>query len=164
MDKDQFQELYKQYYGNVYRLCLGYVRGEKSLAEDIAQEVFMQIWLKYDSFKGNSQLSTWLYRIAVNCCLSEIRRNKSYQSRIRSYQVPEHDTAEKQQADQQMLNLCIAKLEESDRILAVLVLEDLPQQEIAGILGISESSIRVRVHRLKEKLRTIYMKLSPSIE
>jgi RNA polymerase sigma-70 factor (ECF subfamily) len=63
-----------------------------------------------------------------------------------------------------MLNLCIAKLEESDRILAVLVLEDLPQQEIAGILGISESSIRVRVHRLKEKLRTIYMKLSPSIE
>jgi len=162
MDRDFFQELYAQYYPNIYRLCLGYVKGNGSLAADLAQEVFINVWEKYDSFKGECQVSTWLYRIAVNCSLTEIRRNKSYQNRIQAYEAPEGDSAEKQHSDNDLLNRCIAKLDEPDRILATLVLEGLPQQEIASILGLSDSNTRVKVHRLKEKLRATYLTLSES--
>lgn len=163
MDRDYFRELYGQYYPCIYRLCLGYVKGNASLAADLAQEVFISVWEKYDSFKGDCQVGTWLYRIAVNCSLTEIRRNQSYRNRIQAYEIPEGDSAEKQHSDSELLSRCIAKLEEPDRILALLVLEGLPQQEIASILGLSDSNTRVKVHRLKEKLRATYLTLSVSI-
>lgn len=156
MDRDLFQEIYTRYYPSIYRLCLGYVKGNADLATDLMQEVFINVWEKYDSFKGECQISTWLYRIAVNCSLTEIRRNKSYHNRIQAYEQPESDAAEKQHSDNELLNKCIALLDEPDRILAILILEDIPQQEIASILGLSDGNTRVKVHRLKEKLRANY--------
>jgi len=156
MEQDIFQAIYNQHYPSIYRLCLGYVRGNADLAADLAQEVFIRVWEKHDEFKNQSQVSTWLYRIAVNCCLTEIRRSKSYQNRIQNYQTPEGDSAEKQHSDQEILQQCIAQLDEPDRVLAMLILEDLPQPEIAQVLGLSEGNTRVKIHRLKEKLRTAY--------
>ena len=156
MEQDIFQLIYNQYYPVVYRLCLGYFRGNSEVAADIVQEVFIRVWKKYDYFKGESQVNTWIYRIAINCCLTEIRRKKSYESRILSYQQPENDSAEKQQNDQEILHRCIAQLDEAGRVLAMLILEDLSNQDIARILGLNKVNARVKIHRLKEKLHQVY--------
>lgn len=158
MEQEIFQAIYHQHYPSIYRLCLGYVKGNADLAADLVQEVFIRVWEKYDDFKNQSQVSTWIYRIAVNTCLTEIRRSKSYENRLLNYQTPEGDSAEKQQSDQQILNRCIEQLDEPDRVLAMLILEDLPQPEIAQILGLTEVNTRVKAHRLKEKLRNAYQK------
>ena len=156
MEQDIFQTIYAQYYPVVYRLGLGYFKGDSGLADDMVQEVFIRVWKKYDYFKGESQVNTWVYRIAINCCLTEIRRKKSYETRVLLYQEPETDSAEKQQNDQKILHHCIAQLNEPDRVLTMLILEDLSHQDIARILGITEVNARVKVHRVKEKLHRIY--------
>lgn len=156
MEQDIFQAIYNQYYPVVFRLCLGYFKGDMELASDMVQEVFIRIWEKHDEFRNESQVNTWIYRIAVNCCLTEIRRKKSYEKRIQTYSHPEGDSAEQQQHDQEILHQCIAQLDEPDRLLALLVLEGLPHQQIAKVLGLTEANTRVKVHRLKEKLRKNY--------
>lgn len=156
MEQDIFQAIYNQYYPVVYRLCLGYFKGNTEVAADMVQEVFIRVWEKYDYFKGESQVNTWIYRIAVNCCLTEIRRKKSYENHILAYRQPENDSAEKQQNDQEILHHCIAQLDEPGRVLAMLILEDLSHQDIALILGLTEVNIRVKIHRLKEKLHQVY--------
>lgn len=156
MDQDLFQAIYSAHYPSVYRLCLGYVKGNADLAADLAQEVFIKVWEKHDEFRSQSKVTTWIYRIAVNCCLTEIRQNKSYQKRLESYQAPHSDSAEQQQAEQQILSRCIGLLDEPNRMLAALILEGISQAEIASILGASEGSTRVKIHRLKEKLRQTY--------
>ena len=159
MEQEIFQAIYTQYYPVVFRLCMGYFKGDKELAADMIQEVFIRIWEKHDEFRNESEVNTWIYRIAVNCCLTEIRRKKSYETRIQTYRQPEGDSAEKQQHDQEILHQCIAQLDEPDRLLAMLVLEDLSQQEIAKVLGLTEVNTRVKVHRLKEKLRKNYQSM-----
>ena len=74
--KTAFEELYKRHYNQVLRLCLGYVAGDQNLALDLVQEVYIKVWEHWDSFKGNSQRSTWLYRITVNTCLQQLRHHK----------------------------------------------------------------------------------------
>lgn len=160
MEPDIFQAIYKQYYPVVFRLCLGYFKGDMQLVADMVQEVFIRIWEKHDEFRNESQVNTWIYRIAVNCCLTEMRRKKSYENRIQTYRPPEGDSAEKQQGDEEILHQCIAQLDEPDRLLALLVLEDLPHQEIAKVLGLTEVNTRVKVHRLKEKLRKNYQTIT----
>jgi len=156
VEQDIFQAIYNQYYSVVYRLCLGYFKGNAEVAADMVQEVFIRVWEKYEYFKGESQVNTWIYRIAVNCCLTEIRRKKSYENHILAYRQPENDSAEKQQTDQEILHHCIAQLDEPGRVLAMLILEDLSYQDIALILGLTEVNIRVKIHRLKEKLHQVY--------
>jgi RNA polymerase sigma-70 factor (ECF subfamily) len=91
--------------------------------------------------------------------LTEIRRKKSYETRVLRYQAPENDSAEKQQNDQETLHRCIAQLDEPDRVLTMLILVDLSHRDIARILGITEVNARVKVHRVKEKLHKIYQEL-----
>jgi RNA polymerase sigma-70 factor (ECF subfamily) len=164
MEQDIFQAIYNQFYPVVFRLCLGYFKGDREFAADMVQEVFMRIWEKHDEFRNESQVNTWIYRIAVNCCLTEIRRKKSYETRIQTYRQPEGDSSEKQQQDQEILHQCIVQLDEPDRLLAMLVLEDLSHQEIAKVLGLTEVNTRVKVHRLKEKLRKNYETITTNVQ
>lgn len=156
MEQDLFQQLYQQYFAIVYRICKGYFKGDAELAGDMVQEVFIKIWERHDYFKNECQVSTWIYRITVNMCLTEIRRQKNYSKRLNRLDSVGESQAERIQEETSILQQCIARLNEPDRVLALLILEDLSQQDIAQILGLTEVNARVRVHRLKEKLRKTY--------
>ncbi|MCH2193831.1 sigma-70 family RNA polymerase sigma factor [Kordia sp.] len=151
----QFTNIYKDHYDKVYRLCLGYVNGDETVAKDLAQEVFIKVWEHLDQFKQKSSIGTWIYRITVNTCLLFIRKNKK-----RSYNLPEtqeddHNVEEEEKVHQNRLKqmyACIQQLKETERIVILLVLEGLPQKEISEITGHSHQNIRVMVHRIKEKL------------
>lgn len=163
MEPNLFQQLYQQYYAIVYRICKGYFNGDTELAGDMVQEVFIKVWERHDFFKNECQVSTWIYRITVNVCLTEIRRQKNYTNRINRLDPVAESQAERMLEETDILNRCIARLNEPDRVLALLILEDLTQQDIAQILGLTEVNARVRIHRLKEKLKKIYQEIENNI-
>ena len=75
--KDTFDTIYTSNYPKVYRLCLGYTNGDEGWSKDLTQETFIKVWQNLDRFRKESSLSTWIYRIAVNTCLIELRKKKN---------------------------------------------------------------------------------------
>lgn len=155
----QFRELYANYSAKIHRICLGYT-GNRMEADDLLQEVFIRIWQNQDKFRGESQISTWIYRIAVNTCLYHIRSQKNKQTTELQPELAtiiNDDSSEKEQQIQ-LLYKCISELNESDRLIITMLLEDVPYSEIATATGITEGNLRVKIHRIKQQLNTIYSK------
>lgn len=145
-----FEYLYKVYWEKVFRLCMGYFN-DYSLAQDLAQDVFVRVWQYLPTFKGESSVGTWIFRIATNICLRQSERHKS----ISQTEIPPGAFAEESDNNSlriQALYKAIAELPEIDRSIISLYLEDLKQSEIAQITGVSEVNVRVKIHRIKSIL------------
>ncbi|NML68255.1 RNA polymerase sigma factor [Chryseobacterium sp. RP-3-3] len=145
-----FEDIYELYWQKIFRLCMGYVNNSE-LAQDLAQETFIIVWRQLPKFRNESSIGTWIFRIASNNCLKQIEKEK----RFTKADLPVHLEEKKQESLEpqiQMLYQFISELPETDRIIISLELEEVKQAEIAGIVGLSESNIRVRIHRIKEKL------------
>ena len=129
---------------------MGYLNDEE-LAKDLCQETFIKVWKNLSSFRGDSAITTWIFRIATNTCLRQIERNK-----IRISNKLNEDLAEEKLPDKELqiklLYRFISELPEVDRIIISLELDNINQSEIAQIVGLSPGNIRVRIHRIKEQL------------
>lgn len=146
----QFENIYKTWYPKIFRLCMGYVNDEAQ-AQDLAQETFIIVWEKLHRFRGESAISTWIYRIATNTCLRSVEKSKRMPAAELPVQLPDIPEPNREEKIRQLYR-SIATLEESERIIITLVLEGLPHAEIAAVTGLSEGNTRVKVHRIKEKL------------
>lgn len=139
----------------IMHLCRAYAQDEESL-KDLVQEVTLQLWRSHQSFQGNSQLSTWVYRVTLNVCLSHAKKAKKRPDTVsiegHGHAVDGHDPINEQI---EKLYLGIKKLNESDRAIVLLYLEDKSYKEMSEILGISVTHVGVKVNRLKEKLKKI---------
>jgi len=139
----------------IYRICKAYLYN-KSHVDDLYQEILLQIWKSLDSYKGAAKISTWIYRIAVNTAITYNAQHK----KTRFNELPERaeiadepQTAAKEKESQlTQLTNAINQLEEHDRIIISLVLEDLSYKEIAEITGSNTNNIGVRIARIKTKL------------
>ena len=143
--------------GILRKVCHLYGRTEAG-KEDLYQEIVIQLWRAYGSFRGESKLSTWMYRIALNTAISDLRK----QGRRIDLQFPEfipredadvRDHAKEEQLQQ--LYAAIQKLSEVEKAIVMLYLEDKSYDEMEEILGINNGNLRVKMNRIKEKLRTI---------
>jgi len=154
MDDQNFESIYQIYQDQIYRLCLGYFGGNSDLAKDTCQEVFIKVWQNLNRFKGESKISTWIYRIALNTCINVLRKSKNkFQTLSINENVAIANEDEPKTEDQlQAMYNCIAKLKPKDRTLVLLVLDQKPYEEISSIMGISENNLRVKIHRIKDKL------------
>ena len=145
-----FEEIYTAYWQRIFRLCMGYVN-DYELARDMAQETFIIVYKQLPTFRNESALGTWIFRIATNVCLRQVEKEK----RFTRGDLPA-DLVEEKHHDQEprikFLYQCIAELPETDRIIISLELENVRQAEIAGIVGLTEANVRVKIHRIKEKL------------
>lgn len=129
---------------------MGYVN-DADWAKDITQETFITVWQKLPEFRNESAIGTWIFRIASNQCLRQLEKQK----RMPKSELPEELEAAQENSNETRINFlykCIAELNEIDRIIISLELEDIKQAEIATIVGISEANVRVKIHRIKEKL------------
>jgi RNA polymerase sigma-70 factor, ECF subfamily len=145
-----FEELYKTYWQRIFRLCMGYVN-DADMAKDMAQETFIIVWKQLPKFRNESSISTWIFRIATNNCLRQIEKQKRFPKSEMPFNLKE-EKQENIEPQIQFLYQCISELPETDRVIISLELENIKQAEIASIVGLSESNIRVRIHRIKEKL------------
>jgi RNA polymerase sigma-70 factor (ECF subfamily) len=135
---------------------MGYVNN-RDLAKDLAQETFMVVFKKLPEFRNESKIGTWIFRIASNICLRQIESQKRYPKD----QLPKNLSEEvisDIEPKIKFLYKCISELDETDRIIISLELENIKQEDIAIIVGHSHNNVRVRVHRIKEKLRTRFEK------
>ena len=145
-----FEEIYELYWQRIFRLCMGYVN-DPDLAQDLAQETFIIVWQQLPKFRNESSVGTWIFRIASNNCLRQIEKEKKF-ARTELPVNLEEKKQESMEPQIQMLYQFISELPETDRIIISLELEEVKQAEIAHIVGLSESNIRVKIHRIKEKL------------
>lgn len=151
----KFKRIYESNYPKVMRLCLGYVNGDYDTARDLVQEVFIKVWDNLDKFREESSVATWIYRITVNTCLGLLRKkNKKIKNiHLESVSIPaDDDSTTKREQMLSTLYTCISKLSETNRAIILLELEDLPQNEIAEIMGISHEALRTRIYRIKNQL------------
>ena len=154
--QEEFTNLYNEYGEGIRKLCLGYT-GDAVLAQDLLQETFIAVWNNMQNFRGDAKWSTWIYRIAVNTCLTHLRKKKDTLMDIENTSLsmlPEEVNTKEQEV--QLLYKCISRLQETDRLIITLVLEDKPYEEIASITGITEVNLRVKIHRIKKQLTQIY--------
>jgi RNA polymerase sigma-70 factor (ECF subfamily) len=145
-----FEEIYNFYSPQIFRVCLGYTN-DPDQAKDLVQETFIGVWKGLPGFRNQSHISTWIFRIATNHCLRAIEVAKRMPSAELPFNLAEtwEDSKEEKLI---FLYRCIAELDEPDRIIISLELEGLPQAEIALVVGLSSGNIRVKIHRIKEKL------------
>jgi RNA polymerase sigma factor (sigma-70 family) len=157
-DKEaSFKKIFEANSKKIYHLCYGYT-GDDDAANDLMQETFLKVWQNLDKFRNQAMISTWIYRIAVNTCLTYLRSEKRQAKDELTPELEETKGEEVSEKNEQvaMLYKCISKLEESERIIITMVLDEVPYPEIAEISGISEGNLRVKVHRIKQRLTELY--------
>jgi RNA polymerase sigma-70 factor (ECF subfamily) len=164
--KSLFESLHLQYYAMVLQMSLGYMKGDPELARDMAQEVFINIWNALAKFKGESSYKTWIYRITVNTCLLYIRSNKkkqttsleesSYVNKIENSGSPggfgSSGSSGIETDQHHALYRAIGALPELDRLVMMMILDELEYDEISKITGINAINLRVKIHRIKKKI------------
>jgi RNA polymerase sigma factor (sigma-70 family) len=152
-----FKEIFEANSKKIYHLCLGYTN-DADAANDLLQETFLKVWQNLDKFREHAQISTWIYRIAVNTCLTYLKKEKRQNKEELTTNIIEtqaEDISDKQE-QVSLLYTCIAKLEENERLIITMVMDEITYPEIAEIAGVSEGNLRVKIHRIKQKLTELY--------
>ncbi|MBD3375415.1 sigma-70 family RNA polymerase sigma factor [candidate division KSB1 bacterium] len=152
----EFLDLIYQYQGILVKISTIYAHGAVE-ANDLIQDMLIQLWQSYPTFKGQSSFSTWMYRIALNTALMYRRKYaRRPEGHIDPNPPPEFMTYQPElDEDVQLLYECIRELPSLDRAIILLYLEQYRYQEIADITGLSHSNVSVRIVRIKSKLKTL---------
>jgi RNA polymerase sigma-70 factor, ECF subfamily len=166
-----FEDLVNRYQKMVLKTCLGFVSNHSD-AEDLAQEVFIEVFESLQGFRNESKISTWIYRIAVNKSLNQVRKQKRERMfrSIESFFTSKEEKSEKielvdikgdmadteiiRRENKQMLKNAISKLPENQRIAFVLSkYQDLSYKEIAEVMNVTLSSVESLLFRAKSNLQ-----------
>jgi RNA polymerase sigma-70 factor (ECF subfamily) len=165
--EQRFRELVEQNKDRIQRICRYYAPRQEDW-HDMYQEVLINIWKSLESFRGEAAISTWIYRIAVNTSLGyagrELQRLRlnvpdDGQQLMRIMQE-DASVAQDQEYRFAEMELVLNRLTVVDKLLMSLVLEELTTREIADIMGITETNVRVKIHRIRESLRNHFNKES----
>lgn len=173
-DEKAFREIVETYGDRVYNVTYRML-GNREEAEDVSQEVFITIFKSIDSFRGDSKFSTWLYRIAVNHCKNRIkylsrrhdRDQSEYDEEVMGDEAagaatpnpaPRPDKQLEGVELEQIMQRCIAQLEEEHRVVIVLRdVEDLSYEEICAITNLPTGTVKSRLHRARLALKKMML-------
>ncbi|MDH6308172.1 RNA polymerase sigma-70 factor (ECF subfamily) [Dysgonomonas sp. PFB1-18] len=146
----QFLEMIRQNEGIIYKITSFYTDKDHPIS-DLYQEVVLNLWKAFPSFRGESKYSTWIYRIALNTCVSFFRRSKRDVTYVDiTMDIPE--TVETNEDIQELYKL-INRLGKIERALVLLYLDDKSYKEIAEITGLSVTNVATKLSRIKDKLK-----------
>ncbi len=155
-----FEEIYERYANKVYRKCYSFVYNQAK-AEDFTHDIFLKLIVKIGTFKETSKFSTWLYSITYNFCMDQIRVSKKNQEVALEGDYEPADDYEDQdlmQMQGSQLNKSLEKIPSDEKALILMKYQDdFSIKEIADTLKITESAVKMRLLRSKEKLRKLYL-------
>ncbi|MEQ9090180.1 MAG: sigma-70 family RNA polymerase sigma factor [Balneola sp.] len=142
--------------GIVHKVCGMYCdNGEDK--KDLFQEILIQLWKSYPSFRGDAKFSSWMYRVSLNVAISNLRKSKTKKE---DSTLPESFDSISRESDEQSLSLekgllrdAIQQLNEIEKGIMMLYLEEKPNEEIAEIIGITQNNVRVKMNRIRNKLK-----------
>lgn len=166
-DKIAFKKLYVLYSNKVYTTAMHYLQNIED-AQEVTQDIFVKIFKNAHTFKGNSKVSTWIYRIAVNASLNYLKqRNKKTFLFFENlnYELPDFEhpgVLEEKREMARLMYSAINSLPDSQKTAFILgFIDEKPRQEIADIMGISLKAVESLLQRAKENLRKKLHKLKP---
>ena len=142
----------------IHKVCRVYTNNSEA-HKDLFQEITIQLWKAYPKFRGDSKFSTWMYRVGLNTAITLYRKSKRQiqTSDISDfhYKLASNEYDGKVEEQIQLLYKAIHQLNDIEKALILLFLEDKPYKEISYLMGITEVNARVKVNRIKTKLKTI---------
>lgn len=157
LEKKFIEELEKNQ-GIIHKVCRSYTNSEAA-HKDLFQEITIQLWKAYPKFRGESKFSTWMYRVSFNTAISLYRKSKrdvettQIYDNLKELEYQNYDESPDKQLE--LLYKAIYSLNDIEKALALMYLEDKSYKEIATTLGISEVNARVKMNRTKTKLKNI---------
>jgi RNA polymerase sigma factor (sigma-70 family) len=151
----KFESLIDEHKKILYKVCHSYCRNRDD-RDDLAQEIIIQLWRSFGGFDGRVRFSTWMYRIALNVAISFYRRESTRMRHVISDDerlLNANDESVSQAQDLQLLYRFIEGLDPLNKALVLLHLDGNSYQEIAGVLGISETNVATKISRLKSTMK-----------
>ncbi|AQX49373.1 RNA polymerase sigma factor [Elizabethkingia anophelis] len=154
-EKD-FSKLVKENQGLIIKVARMYTNTPDD-QQDLFQEIVLQLWRSYDTFKGNSKISTWMYRVALNTAITLFRKTTRTvkTDELTDFHQPIDDENDDNQQQISLLYKVIKMLGDIDRAIVMMYLDDVPYKDIAENIGITEVNARVKMNRLKKTLKDL---------
>lgn len=151
----EFSRRVKESQGIIHKVSRMYCDNDEH-RKDLFQEILIQLWKSYPSFRGDSKFSTWMYRVAINVAIQDLRKTKKEQQLF--FQTNQFkDTSEEKKSEMQneklkLMYAAISKLNKVEKAIVMLHLDEKTNEEIAEIVGITQNHVRVKMNRIKTKL------------
>ncbi len=160
MDSDRSQNVFVQllasHQGLVHKLCRCYAHNADD-RKDLFQEISLNLWKAFPTFRGESKITTWMYRVALNTAISGLRKSTSKiptsELAERHHHMAEEETNTEEQFQQ--LNQAIQKLSEVDRAFILLYLDGMDYEEISIVMGTTVNNTRVKMSRIRDRINQL---------
>lgn len=154
VNEQEFARIVKENKSTIYTVCYMFSNDEDEV-NDMFQDTLVNLWKGFPSFRKESKASTWIYRVALNTCISAERKKKRRKEERLSMNINLYQDADDDSRQVQQLHKLIGRLGLVDRALVLMWLENMSYDEIGDILGISAKNVSVKLVRIKEKLKNI---------
>ncbi|NAS30275.1 sigma-70 family RNA polymerase sigma factor [Flavobacteriaceae bacterium R38] len=156
--EQEFIEKVTESQGIVHKISRIYCKDEEN-RKDLLQEILIQLWKSYPTFRGESKFSTWMYRVGLNVAIQYFRKDKRQIKKTELstelQNLPELKKEDTLENEIYMLHRAISKLNDIEKAIVMLYLEEKTNEEIAEIIGITQNYVRVKMNRIKLKLKKI---------
>lgn len=157
-EEKKFIDLINAHQGLIHKVCIMY-ESDREIRNDLFQEIVLQLWRSFPTFRGESKITTWMYRIALNTAISGYRKQtrnvKTEDLNDFHFNICEQAGADDSEENVQRLHQAIRQLSEIERAMIMMALEEVPYEEIAETIGITQNNVRVRMNRIREKLKKL---------
>lgn len=151
----EFAQIVREHKATIYTVCYMFSK-DKEEVEDLFQDILIALWQGLDSFRGESNIRSWIYRISLNTCISaERKRRRRRESTRLDMNINLFSDTDEDSRQAQMLKARISKLGVFDRAIILLWLDNLSYEEIGAIVGISAKNVSVRLVRIREQLKNM---------
>ncbi|MEJ7643845.1 MAG: sigma-70 family RNA polymerase sigma factor [Chryseolinea sp.] len=156
-EEKKFICLIDQHQGLIHKVCIMY-ENDPEVRNDLFQEIVFQLWKSFPTFRGEAKITTWMYRIALNTAISGFRKQtrnvKTEDLKELHYNISDA-WADDRDEEMQRLQFAIRQLSKIERAMIMMALEEVPYEEIADTIGITQNNVRVRMNRIREKLKRL---------
>lgn len=153
-EEQQFSQLVRQNKSTIYTVCYMFSNDQDEVA-DLFQEVLIKLWKGFSSFQNKSDIKTWIYRVALNTCISIDRKKKRRAKNQLSMDINLFEDKDAKTEQVSLLHKRINQLQPLDRAIVLLWLENISYDEIGAIIGISAKNVSVRLFRIRQQLKNM---------
>lgn len=149
---EQFAQMVREHKATIYTVCYMFSKDADEVA-DLFQEVLINLWKGFDGFQGRSDIKSWIYRVALNTCITIDRKKKRKNKAELSMDINLFSDSDNDTKQVEMLRQRINRLKPFDRAIVLLWLENMSYDEIGAVVGITAKNVSVRLFRIKEELK-----------
>jgi RNA polymerase sigma-70 factor, ECF subfamily len=157
-NKDQFLNIIENNIGIILKISRAYTKSVQD-KEDLINDITLELWKSFERFKGDSKLSTWIYRVAINTSMNFNRKKRNekldFTADFRQFENLNWITEPPDSSNSEILYQCIDELNQFNKAIILLYLDGNSHEEISAITGISKTNVGTRISRIKEQIKNL---------